>query len=103
VTGEALIESHHNMHYMDFNAILKTPTTKAVAPYAIGGFGMYYRTVSLTTPAVGFTTWRDPYWYVCYPTAVPVDQIKASAPEGRVILRRDSHPLLDDNSLRRVR
>ena len=75
VTGEALIESHHNMHYVDFNAILKTPTTKAVAPYAIGGFGMYYRTVSLTTPAVGFTTWCDPYWYVCYPTAVPVDQI----------------------------
>ena len=31
---------------------------------------MYYRTVSLTTPDVGYTTWCDPYWYVCYPAAV---------------------------------
>ena len=61
-TGEALIESHHSMHYVDFNAILKTPRTNAVAPYAIGGFGMYYRSVSLTTPDVGYTTWCDPYW-----------------------------------------
>jgi hypothetical protein len=36
---------------------------------------MYYRTVSLTTPDVGFTTWCDPYWYVCYPTAVEIDRI----------------------------
>jgi opacity protein-like surface antigen len=24
---------------------------------------------------VGFTTICDPYWYVCYPAAVPVDQV----------------------------
>ena len=73
VTGTALIESHHNMQYIDFNGILRGGGK--VSPYAIGGFGMYYRAVSLTTPAVGFTTWCDPYWYVCYPTAVSVDQI----------------------------
>jgi hypothetical protein len=73
LSGTALIESHHNMQYIDFNGILKAPG--AVSPYAIGGFGMYYRSVSLTTPDVGYTTWCDPYWYVCYPTAVSVDRI----------------------------
>jgi opacity protein-like surface antigen len=73
VTGSALIESHHNMQYIDFNGILKG--SGPVSPYAIGGFGMYYRSVSLTTPDVGFTTWCDPYWYVCYPTAVAIDRV----------------------------
>ncbi len=58
------------MHYIDFNGILQTSGESIVKPYGIGGFGMYYRSVSLTTPDVGFTTWCDPYWYVCYPVAV---------------------------------
>lgn len=74
VTGTALIESHHNMQYIDFNGELKGGSGP-VKPYAIGGFGMYYRSVSLTTPDVGFTTWCDPYWYVCYPTAVAIDRV----------------------------
>ena len=73
--GGALIESHHAMHYIDFNGILRTPGNSLVKPYAIGGWGMYYRSVSLTTPDVGYTTWCDPYWYVCYPTLVEVDRI----------------------------
>ena len=39
---------------------------------------MYHRTVNITTPAVGFTTVCDPWWYVCYPIAVPVDQVLGS-------------------------
>jgi hypothetical protein len=74
VAGGALIESHHAMHYIDFNGILKSPSG-VVRPYAIGGGGAYYRSVSLTTPDVGYTTWCDPYWYVCYPTVVEVDRI----------------------------
>jgi opacity protein-like surface antigen len=70
-----LIESHHDMHYIDFNGIVKAPGEGLLKPYAIGGFGMYYRSVSLTSPDVGFTTWCDPYWYVCYPTAVEIDQV----------------------------
>ncbi len=69
-----IIESHHTMHYIDFNGIVR-PASGAVKPYGIGGFGMYYRTVSLTTPDVGFATFCDPYWYVCFPTAVSVDRI----------------------------
>ena len=75
LTGQALIESHHNMQYIDFNGLLSMPGESRVKAYGIGGFGMYYRSVSLTTPDVGFTTWCDPYWYVCYPTAVEIDRI----------------------------
>jgi opacity protein-like surface antigen len=73
--GTALIESHHDLHYINFNGILKPSGDSAVKPYAIGGGGMYYRNVSLTTPDVGFATYCDPYWYVCFPTAVSVDRI----------------------------
>jgi opacity protein-like surface antigen len=74
-TGEALIESHHAMQYINFNGILKPGGDSLVKPYAIGGGGMYYRSVSLTTPDVGYTTVCDPYWYVCYPTLVEVDRV----------------------------
>lgn len=74
-SGEALIESHHAMHYINFNGLLKTSGDSVVKPYAIGGGGMYYRSVSLTTPDVGYTTYCDPYWYVCYPALVEVDRV----------------------------
>jgi opacity protein-like surface antigen len=41
----------------------------------MAGPGVYNRVVQLTTPAVGFITVCDPYWYVCFPTAVSTDQI----------------------------
>jgi hypothetical protein len=75
VTGQALIESHSSMHFFNFNAMLKTPGKSLIGAYALGGPGFYYRSVSLTTPDVGFATVCDPYWYVCYPTAVEVDRI----------------------------
>jgi hypothetical protein len=74
-SGTGIIESHHDLHYIDFNGVLNMTGDSAIKPYAIGGFGMYYRNVSLTTPDVGFTTICDPYWYVCYPAAVEVDQV----------------------------
>jgi opacity protein-like surface antigen len=70
-----IIESHHDMHYIDFNGVFKMSGDSRVKPYAVGGFGMYYRKVSLTTPDVGFTTVCDPYWYVCYPTPVEIDTV----------------------------
>jgi opacity protein-like surface antigen len=39
---------------------------------------VYYRPVNVTTPGVGYTTICDPYWYVCYPTLVAVDQVVGS-------------------------
>lgn len=69
------ISSHHTMHYIDFNGTFRPGGTSLIKPYGVGGVGAYYRTVSLTTPDVGYTTICDPYWYVCYPTAVAVDRI----------------------------
>ena len=70
-----IIESHHNMHVINFNAILQPGGEMTVKPYFIGGGGYSYRTVSLTTPDVGFTTWCDPYWMVCYSGPVAIDRI----------------------------
>jgi hypothetical protein len=73
--GTALIESHHNMQYITFNGLVRPGGDMKVKPYFTGGAGFYYRSVSLTTPSVGYTTWCDPYWYVCYPALVEVDRI----------------------------
>jgi len=70
-----LIESHHNMQYIDFNAVGRMGGDSKVKAYGLGGLGAYYRSVSLTTPGVGYTTICDPWWYVCYPALVPVDQV----------------------------
>jgi len=70
-----IVDSHHSMHYIDFNGVVRSSGKSPVKPYGIGGVGAYYRTVSLTTPAVGYTTICDPWWYVCYPALVPVDQV----------------------------
>ena len=56
VVGGALIESHHAMHFVDFNGVFKTPGNAKFGAYAIAGGGFYYRSVSLTTPDVGYTT-----------------------------------------------
>lgn len=75
VTNQNFSADFH-MHDVTFNAVLKPRmTTGRAAPYAIVGPGVYHRTVNVTTPAVGYTTVCDPFWYVCYPVAVSVDKI----------------------------
>jgi opacity protein-like surface antigen len=64
-----------HMHDATFNLILKAKTMGRVVPFASVGPGVYHRTVNITTPAVGYTTVCDPFWYVCYPTVVAVDSI----------------------------
>ena len=64
-----------NMQYGDFNVLFSPKTSGKAAPYVLTGLGVYYRPVTISTPAVGFATVCDPYWYVCYPTAVPVEQV----------------------------
>ena len=46
--------------------------------YVLGGAGVYYRSVYVTTPETGLVTVCRPDWFICYPTAVTVDQIVAS-------------------------
>jgi opacity protein-like surface antigen len=67
-----------NMQYGDFNVLVHAKTQGKAKPYGLVGAGVYYRPINITTPAVGYTTICDPWWYVCYPAAVPVDQVVAS-------------------------
>jgi opacity protein-like surface antigen len=69
-----LIESNHQLNVVDFNVVLRGGSGP-VKGYLVAGPGIYWRKVQLTTPSVGFITVCDPYWYVCYPAAVPVDQV----------------------------
>jgi opacity protein-like surface antigen len=70
-----VIQSHHSMHYLNVNGLLSTGGDSLFKAYAVGGTGMYYRSVSLTSPDVGYTTYCDPYWYVCYPTFTEIDRV----------------------------
>jgi opacity protein-like surface antigen len=70
-----LLESSHNMHVGTFNLVGKSHNLGVFNGYGIGGLGIYHRTVEITSPSVGYTTYCDPYWYVCYPTLVEVDRI----------------------------
>ena len=79
-----LIESNHNMHTVTFNAIYSSPPTAKVGGYGLGGLGYYHRTVQLTSPAVGYATVCDPYWYWCYPTAVSVDNILVDRSQNNI-------------------
>ena len=76
IGSDQLIESNHQMHIGSFNAVYKSHSVDSmVGGYALGGLGIYHRMIQLTSPAVGYTTFCDPYWYVCYPVAVSVDNI----------------------------
>jgi opacity protein-like surface antigen len=71
-----LLQSNHQMHVGSFNLVYRSHSRdKPVGGYALGGVGIYHRIVQLTSPTVGYTTYCDPFFYVCYPAAVAVDQI----------------------------
>ena len=67
-----------NMQYGDANVLFHPSRATKAQPYVLAGLGVYYRPVNITTPGVGYTTICDPYWYVCYPTLVAVDQVVGS-------------------------
>jgi hypothetical protein len=70
-----VIESNHQMHVGTFNLVARSVSDRLINGYFSGGGGVYHRIVQLTSPTVGYTSVCDPYWYVCYPAAVSVDQI----------------------------
>lgn len=63
------------MHYGDVNVLFHPNVASKAKPYVLAGLGVYYRPVQITTPAVGYTTICDPYWYVCFPTLEPVSEV----------------------------
>jgi len=71
-----LLESNHHMHAGTFNVVGKTNTPdRMFQAYGLAGLGIYHRTVQITSPSVGYTTYCDPYWYVCYPALTEIDRI----------------------------
>jgi opacity protein-like surface antigen len=64
-----------NMQYGNFNVMFNPPVQARAKPYVLAGLGVYYRPVTISTPGIGFVTVCDPYWYVCYPDAVSVDNV----------------------------
>jgi len=74
-TTKQQFSADFHMHDATFDVVFKP---KPTGVYALAGPGVYHRTVNVTTPAVGFTTVCDPFWYVCYPVAVSVDKVLGS-------------------------
>ena len=76
-SGTGILESNQQMHAGIFDVVFRPAhhSNRGVGGYVLGGIGYYHRTIQLTSPAVGYATVCDPYWYACYPTAVPVTTI----------------------------
>ncbi len=71
-----LLESNQQIHQFTFNMVWRTAASDSpVGAYALAGPGVYHRIVQITSPTVGYTTYCDPYWYVCYPAVVSIDQV----------------------------
>jgi opacity protein-like surface antigen len=73
-----ILESNQHIHSGILNMVY-TPSHKGhFGGYLLGGIGIYDRAIEITTPSVGYGTVCDPYWYVCYPSLVSIDQIIGS-------------------------
>jgi opacity protein-like surface antigen len=71
-----LLQSNQQQHVGSFDLVYRSRAKDSlIGGYVLGGAGIYHRIVQITSPAVGYTTFCDPYWYVCYPALVPVTNI----------------------------
>jgi opacity protein-like surface antigen len=61
-----------------FDLVFMPASSGRFSAYVLGGGGIYRRTVDLTTPGQGQVIVCNPEWFVCYPGAVPVDQVIGS-------------------------
>ncbi len=74
-----ILQSNHQMHVGSFDLVYRGGAKDSpIGGYVLGGGGIYHRIVQITSPSVGYTTFCDPYWYVCYPAVVSVDTIIGS-------------------------
>jgi len=69
-----------NMQYGTADAVWMGEVATRTTAYVLGGGGIYYRPITVTTPGVGYVPpFCDPWWYICYPGGfVPVDRIVGS-------------------------
>jgi opacity protein-like surface antigen len=60
-------------------AVRWTPWTSGkTSAYVIGGMGAYHRVIEVSTREPGLVTVCDPSWFICFPSAVSVDQVIGS-------------------------
>jgi hypothetical protein len=70
---------HVGFWSLTFNPVLKlAPKRSKVQPYITAGYGLYYRNLTLTQPAIASTVFCDPFFGYCFPAAIGVDQVVAS-------------------------
>jgi len=69
-----------NMQYGNLNLMYRPDTGGKAKPYVVAGIGVYYRPITVTTPAVGYMPgFCSPWWYICYPGGfVEVERILGS-------------------------
>jgi hypothetical protein len=61
--------------HLSTNGVLTAPIGRVVSVYGVSGLGIYYRKVTLSTPSVAVVTACNPWLLICYPVAVPADQV----------------------------
>jgi len=70
---------HADVWALTFDPIFKlAPAHSSVKPYVIAGAGLYHRGLQVSHPANVTTVFCDPFFGVCFPTVVSVDQVAAS-------------------------
>ncbi|MFY0567234.1 outer membrane beta-barrel protein [Archangium lansingense] len=79
VLSSAGVDGDHIMQYWDLNAVFNVLPARPFGIYVLGGPGVYYRRVEITEFAgVGVVPYCDPWLYICYTTAVPVEEVLGS-------------------------
>ena len=73
------LDGSHSMQNIDVNAVFYPSGSDNSSLYVLGGGGAYRRNVEITRfegYAGGIVC--NPWWYICYPTSVPVESILGS-------------------------
>lgn len=76
---KADLDGLHTLQYWDLNATVRLVHKSGFGFYIVAGPGIYHRYADITRFAgVGVSTYCDPFFFYCYPAAVPVDEVIAS-------------------------
>jgi opacity protein-like surface antigen len=63
---------------LTFNPVVKFATERISQPYITAGYGLYHRNLTLTQTTTIPTVVCDPFFGLCFPASVGVDQVVAS-------------------------
>ncbi len=78
ITNATGLDANLQVWQFDFNLVLRTKPDKNVGAYLIFGGGFYNVKGEITALTLQGGTICDPFWGICYPVAVPVDEVLGS-------------------------